>query len=64
MSLEKIRKFEEANTPVDSYGVGQRQCLSLSSFFSADAVLLNGKNEAKDGLECIVQIVNWLTITN
>lgn len=47
-SAEKIRKFEEANTPVDSYGVGQAM-FKFECFFSADAVLLNGKNEAKDG---------------
>ncbi|MCE6061837.1 nicotinate phosphoribosyltransferase [Mycoplasmopsis agalactiae] len=47
-SAEKIRKFEEAKAPVDSYGVGQAM-FKFECFFSADAVLLNGKNEAKEG---------------
>ncbi|VEU63912.1 nicotinate phosphoribosyltransferase [Mycoplasmopsis fermentans] len=47
-NAEKIRKFEAANTPVDSYGVGQ-SIFKLVSSFSADAVLLNGKKQAKEG---------------
>ncbi|UUD35768.1 nicotinate phosphoribosyltransferase [Mycoplasmopsis caviae] len=46
----KIKKFEEADTPVDSYGVGAGIFKFVSSF-SADAVLLNGKKEAKEGRE-------------
>ncbi|VDR42561.1 nicotinate phosphoribosyltransferase [Mycoplasmopsis caviae] len=42
----KIKKFEEADTPVDSYGVGAGIFKFVSSF-SADAVLLNGKKKQK-----------------
>ncbi|MBZ4212645.1 nicotinate phosphoribosyltransferase [Mycoplasma sp. U97] len=45
---EKIKKFEEANTPVDSYGVGQ-SIFKFGCFFSADATVLNGKPQAKEG---------------
>ncbi|WP_025755482.1 nicotinate phosphoribosyltransferase [Mycoplasmopsis cricetuli] len=44
----KIKLFEDLNTPVDYYGVGQ-SIFKLNNSFSADAVLLNGKNQAKEG---------------
>lgn len=47
-NTEKIKKFEDANTPVDSYGVGQ-SIFKLVCNFSADATLLNNKKEAKEG---------------
>ncbi|QSF13700.1 nicotinate phosphoribosyltransferase [Mycoplasma sp. Mirounga ES2805-ORL] len=45
---EKIKFFEDNMAPVDSYGVGQSIFKSICSF-SADATLLNGKKEAKEG---------------
>ncbi|MBW0596781.1 nicotinate phosphoribosyltransferase [Mycoplasma anatis] len=45
---EKIELFEENNAPVDFYGVGQ-SIFKLSNSFSADATILNGKPEAKEG---------------
>ncbi|WP_029513851.1 nicotinate phosphoribosyltransferase [Mycoplasmopsis primatum] len=47
-NASKIRKFEEAKAPVDSYGVGQ-SIFKFECFFSADATLLNGNKEAKAG---------------
>lgn len=45
---EKISKFEETKTPVDFYGVGQ-SIFKLICSFSADATMLNGKEQAKEG---------------
>lgn len=45
---QKIKSFEDENAPVDFYGVGQAM-FKLVSNFSADATLLNGKPEAKEG---------------
>ncbi|EFF41805.1 nicotinate phosphoribosyltransferase [Mycoplasmopsis alligatoris] len=45
---KKIEDFEANNTPVDYYGVGQ-SLFKLSNSFSADATVLNGKKEAKEG---------------
>ncbi|WP_406616722.1 nicotinate phosphoribosyltransferase [Mycoplasmopsis adleri] len=47
-NADKIKRFEDAHTPVDSYGVGQA-IFKLVCNFSADATLLNGKEEAKEG---------------
>ncbi|MGV2393362.1 UNVERIFIED_CONTAM: nicotinate phosphoribosyltransferase [Campylobacter lari] len=47
-NANKIAKFEKAHTPVDAYGVGQGIFKMVCSF-SADATLLNGKPEAKEG---------------
>ncbi|WP_036436099.1 nicotinate phosphoribosyltransferase [Mycoplasmopsis felifaucium] len=47
-NAEKIKKFEQANAPVDSYGVGQAIFKMVASF-SADATILNGNREAKEG---------------
>ncbi|VEU78293.1 nicotinate phosphoribosyltransferase [Mycoplasmopsis columbinasalis] len=44
----KIAAFEAANTPVDFYGVGQ-SLFKLICSFSADATVLNGLAEAKEG---------------
>ncbi|TDV24141.1 nicotinate phosphoribosyltransferase [Mycoplasmopsis mustelae] len=45
---QKIKEFEELNVPVDYYGVGQ-SIFKLNNSFSADATLLNGQKEAKQG---------------
>ncbi|HET7585677.1 MAG TPA: hypothetical protein VFK13_12255 [Gemmatimonadaceae bacterium] len=47
-TVEKIRMFEAAGVPVDSYGVGSS--LFAGSFdFTADVVMVNGSPEAKVG---------------
>ncbi|WP_406614831.1 nicotinate phosphoribosyltransferase [Mycoplasmopsis hyopharyngis] len=46
--VNKIKDFEQQKTPVDFYGVGQSM-FKLICNFSADATLLNGKLEAKEG---------------
>lgn len=45
---EKIKQFENEQTPVDFYGVGQGMFKMICNF-SADATLLNGVLEAKEG---------------
>ncbi|UUD36528.1 nicotinate phosphoribosyltransferase [Mycoplasmopsis citelli] len=45
---EKIKLFEQLNVPVDYYGVGQ-SIFKINNSFSADAVILNGKMQAKQG---------------
>ncbi|QBF34764.1 nicotinate phosphoribosyltransferase [Mycoplasmopsis phocirhinis] len=45
---QKIAKFEAANTPVDAYGVGQG-IFSPTVSYSADATILNGHRQAKEG---------------
>ncbi|MFV8418662.1 nicotinate phosphoribosyltransferase [Mycoplasma sp. CR] len=47
-NAEKIQMFEELNVPVDYYGVGQ-SIFKLNNSFSADATILNGKPQAKEG---------------
>ncbi|WP_036464306.1 nicotinate phosphoribosyltransferase [Mycoplasmopsis sturni] len=47
-NFEKIKEFEEKNVPVDYYGVGQ-SIFKLTRSFSADATILNGKFQAKEG---------------
>lgn len=47
-NADKIAKFEAAKTPVDAYGVGQSM-FKLVCNFSADATLLNGHKQAKEG---------------
>ncbi len=45
---KKIKSFEDANTPVDVYGVGA-SILQINLGFTADAVRVNGQNIAKVG---------------
>lgn len=45
---EKIAHFEELNTPVDAYGVGE-YILKINVGFTCDAVKNNGKEIAKEG---------------
>ncbi|GCE63242.1 nicotinate phosphoribosyltransferase pncB2 [Candidatus Mycoplasma haematohominis] len=45
---ERISYFEEQNTPVDGYGVGEA-LLKINNTFCADAVKLNGEEIAKFG---------------
>ncbi|MEA4134250.1 nicotinate phosphoribosyltransferase [Mycoplasma sp. 2704] len=47
-NAEKIELFESLNVPVDYYGVGQ-SIFKLNNSFSADATILNGNPEAKEG---------------
>ena len=49
-TVEKIRAFEEANVPVDSYGVGS-SLFSGRFDFTSDIVMLDGKPQAKRGRE-------------
>ncbi|WP_077621249.1 nicotinate phosphoribosyltransferase [Sediminibacillus massiliensis] len=45
---QRIREFEEGKVPVDMYGVGG-SLLKINIGFTGDNVLLNGKDEAKEG---------------
>ncbi|MDQ2931242.1 MAG: nicotinate phosphoribosyltransferase, partial [Gemmatimonadota bacterium] len=47
-TVEKIRAFEEAGVPVDSYGIGS-SLFSGRFDFTADIVRLNGEPQAKRG---------------
>ena len=47
-NVEKIKRFENENTPVDVYGVGG-SLLKINNTFTADAVELNGKQISKVG---------------
>jgi nicotinate phosphoribosyltransferase len=49
-TAERIREFEEAGVPVDSYGVGS-SLLRGSNDFTADVVMVNGRPCAKVGRE-------------
>jgi nicotinate phosphoribosyltransferase len=49
-TVEKIRSFEEARVPVDSYGVGS-SLFSGRFDFTADIVMLEGTPQAKIGRE-------------
>ncbi|MEJ1834872.1 nicotinate phosphoribosyltransferase [Mycoplasmopsis synoviae] len=44
----KIKEFEDNDTPVDFYGVGQF-IFQPRCYFSADATVLNDQNQAKEG---------------
>ncbi|HBO38293.1 MAG TPA: nicotinate phosphoribosyltransferase [Pasteurellaceae bacterium] len=44
----KIRHFEQQNTPVDSYGIGS-SLLKVNIGFTGDCVRLNGVEQAKQG---------------
>ena len=46
--IEKIKDFEEHNTPVDIYGVGT-SLLDINIGFTGDLVSLNGVPQAKEG---------------
>ncbi|AGJ90954.1 nicotinate phosphoribosyltransferase [Mycoplasma putrefaciens] len=50
---EKIKEFEDANAPVDIYGVGSALA-SINIGFTGDAVLLDGKQQAKFGRKDIL----------
>ncbi|HET7579897.1 MAG TPA: nicotinate phosphoribosyltransferase [Bacillales bacterium] len=47
-NVEKIKRFEEMQVPVDMYGVG-RSLLEIQIGFTGDNVLLNGEPQAKAG---------------
>ncbi|WLP85972.1 nicotinate phosphoribosyltransferase [Mycoplasma seminis] len=47
-NADKIKLFEELHVPVDYYGVGQ-SIFKLNNSFSADATILNGDPQAKEG---------------
>ncbi|QEH62234.1 nicotinate phosphoribosyltransferase [Spiroplasma chinense] len=49
---EKIKYFEQLNTPVDIYGVGEALTKNKVSF-TGDLVLIDGKNQAKVGRQNI-----------
>jgi nicotinate phosphoribosyltransferase len=48
MNAERIREFEEAGVPVDSYGVGSA-LIRGENDFTADVVLTDGRPSAKAG---------------
>lgn len=48
LSEQKIKEFEASNTPVDIYGVGG-YLAKIDNNFTGDAVLINGKEQAKFG---------------
>ncbi|HEX5438516.1 MAG TPA: hypothetical protein VFW98_15290 [Gemmatimonadaceae bacterium] len=51
-TVERIRAFEEAGVPVDSYGVGSSLFAGQGRFdFTADVVMVNGRAESKAGRE-------------
>ena len=47
-NIEKIKRFEDLQVPVDMYGVG-RSLLNINIGFTGDNVMLNGEPEAKAG---------------
>jgi len=47
-TVDKIRAFEEAGVPVDSYGIGS-SLFSGRFDFTADIVTLNGHAQSKAG---------------
>ena len=48
--VDKIRRFEAAQVPVDAYGVGSSLVANHGNFdFTADVVLADGKPAAKAG---------------
>jgi nicotinate phosphoribosyltransferase len=47
-TVEKIRRFEEAGVPVDSYGVGS-SLIRGENDFTGDVVMTNGRSAAKVG---------------
>jgi nicotinate phosphoribosyltransferase len=49
-TAERIRAFEEASVPVDSYGIGS-SLIRGANDFTADVVMVNGKPCAKVGRE-------------
>ena len=51
-TVEKIRAFEEAGVPVDSYGIGS-SLFSGRFDFTADIVSVNGKPQSKAGRRAI-----------
>ena len=48
-SKEKIKEWAEANVPVNMYGVGTSLVNNMTCGFTGDLVVLDGKDEAKEG---------------
>lgn len=48
-SAEKIRSWKQLNVPVDMYGVGTYFVNNTTCGFTGDLVILDGKNQAKEG---------------
>ena len=46
---EKIKEWKKHNVPVDLYGVGTSFVNNMTCGFTGDLVVLDGKNEAKEG---------------
>ena len=58
--IEKIEKFQNLNTPVDSYGIWSSIVNNFTVDFTADAVTLDGKSNAKIGRE----LKDWSKMTH
>ena len=50
-TAEKIKEWVELNVPVDLYGVGTSTINNMTCGFTGDLVVLDGKNQAKEGRE-------------
>ena len=48
-SAEKIKEWNDAKVPVSMYGVGTYFVNNMTCGFTGDLVMLDGKNEAKEG---------------
>ncbi|MCH3976159.1 MAG: nicotinate phosphoribosyltransferase [Bacilli bacterium] len=46
---KKIKEFEDAHTPVDTYGVGSYFVINDTVGYTGDLVVLDGSEEAKEG---------------
>ena len=48
-NAEKIKEWVKLNVPVDTYGVGTSFVNNMTVGFTGDLVVLDGKDEAKEG---------------
>ncbi|MCQ2793028.1 MAG: nicotinate phosphoribosyltransferase [Bacilli bacterium] len=48
-TAEKIKEWVKLNVPVDTYGVGTAFVNNMTVGFTGDLVMLDGRNEAKEG---------------
>lgn len=63
MNIEKIKRFNKENAPIDMYGIGS-SFIERSVFFTGDLVEINGELEAKFGRKIdleryINKMVEW-----
>jgi len=55
IDCQKIKRFQEENSPVDFYGIGS-SLITRNVHFTADLVLKNNQHQAKEGRKLFIDI--------